>query len=58
VLATNRNGLDRRVLEDIDAGRAVGIWRELMPPGPVPAAVLASYASPCPYCRVKGSLFP
>ncbi len=53
VVATNRNGLDRRVLEDIAAGRARQIWTERMPPGDSVAAVLAYYTQPCPHCRFK-----
>jgi hypothetical protein len=53
VIATNRNGVDRRVLEDITAGRARQIWVERMPPGASVAAVLAYYTEPCPHCRFK-----
>jgi hypothetical protein len=53
VVATNRNGVDRRILEDIAAGRARQIWAERMPPGDSVAAVLAYYTEPCPHCRFK-----
>ena len=53
VVAMNRNGVDRRVLEDIREGRAREVWRERMPPGDSVAAVLAYYTEPCPHCRLK-----
>ena len=52
VVATNRNGTNRRVLEDIQAGRARELWRDAVPDGD-PAAVLAYYTEPCPQCRLK-----
>lgn len=53
VIAMNRNGIDRKVLEDISAGRARQVWVESMPPGNAVAAVLAYYTEPCPHCRFK-----
>ncbi len=53
VVAMNRNGVDRLVLEDIGAGRAREIWSERMPPGRSVAAVLAYYTEPCSHCRLK-----
>ncbi len=53
VLATNRNGMSRRILEDIRAGTAREIWSEKMPPGDRSAAVLAYYTEPCGHCRMK-----
>ena len=53
VIAMNRNGIDRKVLEDIAAGRARQIWAESMPPGNAVASVLAYYTEPCPHCRFK-----
>jgi hypothetical protein len=53
VIAMNRNGIDRKVLEDIAAGRARQVWVEGMPPGNAVAAVLAYYTEPCPHCRFK-----
>lgn len=53
VVAMNRNGVDRRVLEDIREGRAREVWRESMRPGDSVAAVLAYYTEPCPHCRLK-----
>jgi hypothetical protein len=53
VVAMNRNGVNRRVLEDLAAGRAREIWSERMPPGDAVAAVLAYYTEPCPHCRFK-----
>jgi hypothetical protein len=52
VVATNRNGTNRRILEDIAAGRARELWRDEVPGGD-PAAVLAFYTEPCPHCRLK-----
>jgi len=52
VVATNRNGTNRRILEDIAAGRARELWRDEMPAGD-PAAVLAFYTEPCGHCRLK-----
>jgi hypothetical protein len=52
VVATNRNGTNHRILEDIAAGRAREIWRDEVPDGD-PGAVLAFYSEPCPHCRLK-----
>jgi hypothetical protein len=52
VLATNRNGTNHRIMEDIAAGRARELWRDPVPGGD-PGAVLAFYTEPCPYCRLK-----
>jgi hypothetical protein len=52
VLATNRNGTNHRILEDIAAGRAKELWRDAIPGGD-PAAVLAFYTEPCPYCQLR-----
>jgi hypothetical protein len=52
VVATNRNGTNHRILEDIAAGRARELWRDGVPGGD-PAAVLAFYTEPCPHCRLK-----
>jgi len=52
VLATNRTGTNRRILEDIAAGRARELWRDEVPAGD-PPAVLAFYTEPCPHCRLK-----
>jgi hypothetical protein len=52
VVATNRNGTNHRILEDIAAGRAREIWRDAVPGGD-PGAVLAFYTEPCPHCRLK-----
>lgn len=56
VIATNRNGVSRRILEDVASGRARQIWSEEMPPGHSVAAVLAHYTEPCDYCRFKPRL--
>jgi len=53
VLATNRNGMNRRILEDIRAGTAREIWSEKMPSRDGSAAVLAYYTEPCGHCRLK-----
>ena len=53
VIAMNRNGINRKVLDDIAAGRARQVWVEHMPPGNSVAAVLAYYTEPCPHCRFK-----
>jgi len=52
VVATNRNGTNRGILEDIAAGRARELWREEIPGGDA-AALLAFYTEPCPHCRLK-----
>ncbi len=52
VVATNRNGTNHRILEDIAAGRARELWRDPVPGGD-PAAVLAFYTEPCGHCRLK-----
>jgi hypothetical protein len=52
VVATNRNGTNHRILEDIAAGRARELWRDAVPGGD-PGAVLAFYTEPCPHCRLK-----
>ncbi len=52
VVATNRNGTNHRILEDITAGRARELWRDAIP-GADPGAVLAFYTEPCPHCRLK-----
>jgi hypothetical protein len=52
VLATNRNGTNHRILEDIAAGRARELWRDAIP-GADPGPVLAFYTEPCPNCRLK-----
>ena len=53
VITMNRNLADRRILEDVAAGRAREVWRETMPPGNAVASVLAYYTEPCPHCRFK-----
>jgi hypothetical protein len=52
VLATNRNGTNHRILEDIAAGRARELWRDAIP-GADPGPVLAFYTESCPNCRLK-----
>jgi hypothetical protein len=52
VLATNRNGTNHRILEDIAAGRALELWRDPVPGGEA-GAVLAKYTEPCPHCQLR-----
>ena len=52
VLATNRNGTNHRIMEDIAAGRATELWRDPVPGGD-PGAVLARYTERCDHCRLK-----
>ena len=53
VVATNRNRMSARVLEDVAEGRAKEVWSERMPPGRSVAAILAYYTEPCPHCRFR-----
>lgn len=53
VVATNRNRMSARVLEDVAEGRAKEIWSERMPPGRSVAAILAYYTEPCSHCRFR-----
>jgi hypothetical protein len=52
VAAMNRNGINRKIVADVEAGRAKLVWREPMPGGGT-GGIIAYYTGPCPHCRTK-----